>query len=123
MSPFFIVSDVSRAIAFYSDKLGFEVSFRQPEAKPFFAILERDGAMLFVKSGKASPQPNATRDPEMRWDAYCYTRDPDALAAEFAERGAPFSRPLKDTTDGLRGFEITDPDEYVLFFGRPRERS
>ena len=27
---------------------------------------------------------------------------------------------LKDTDDGLGGFEITDPDGYVLFFGRPR---
>jgi hypothetical protein len=26
----------------------------------------------------------------------------------------------KDTHDGLRGFEIQDPDGYVLFFGRPR---
>jgi hypothetical protein len=29
----------------------------------------------------------------------------------------PFSEPLKDTEEGLRGFEITDPDGYVLFFG------
>jgi len=29
--------------------------------------------------------------------------------------------PLKDTHDGLRGFEICDPDGYVLFFGRPRQ--
>ena len=28
-----------------------------------------------------------------------------------------------DTHDGLRGFELTDPDGYVLFFGRPRERT
>jgi hypothetical protein len=41
--------------------------------------------------------------------------DPDSSAAEFVERGAPFSDPLKDTTDGLRGFEITDRDGYVLF--------
>jgi hypothetical protein len=34
--------------------------------------------------------------------------------------GAAFSVPLKDTNDGLRGFEICDPDGYVLFFGRPR---
>jgi len=45
--------------------------------------------------------------------------DPDALAAEFAALGAAFSAPLKDTHDGLRGFEICDPDGYVLFFGRP----
>jgi hypothetical protein len=46
--------------------------------------------------------------------------DPDALAAEFADHGAAFGAPLKDTRDGLRGFEIYDPDGYVLFFGRPR---
>jgi hypothetical protein len=46
----------------------------------------------------------------MRWDADVYAPDPDALAAEFADRGAAFSAPLKDTYDGLRGFEICDPD-------------
>jgi hypothetical protein len=56
----------------------------------------------------------------MRWDAYIDTPDPDALAAELAGRGAVFSESLRDTHDGLRGFEISDPDGYVLFFGRPR---
>jgi hypothetical protein len=56
----------------------------------------------------------------MRWDAFVYASDPDSLAAEFAGNGAAFSVPLKDTNDGLRGFEIFDPDGYVLFFGRPR---
>lgn len=120
MCPFFIVSGVERSIAFYREKLGFETQFQQPDGEPFFAIVARDGAMLFLKSGDAKPLPNPTRDLAMRWDAYCYTPDPDALAAEFAGRSATFSNPLKDTTDGLRGFEITDPDGYVLFFGRPR---
>jgi catechol 2,3-dioxygenase-like lactoylglutathione lyase family enzyme len=119
--PFFIVSNVPKTIAFYTDKLGFDTNCKEPEEEPFFAIVERGGAWLFVKAGKAAPLPNPKRDPAMRWDAYCYTPDPDALAAEFAERGAPFSKPLEDTTDGLRGFEIADPDGYVLFFGRPRE--
>lgn len=46
--------------------------------------------------------------------------DPDALAAEFASRNVALSEPLKDTEDGLRGFELRDADGYVLFFGRPR---
>ena len=46
--------------------------------------------------------------------------DPDALAVEFSSRNVEFSEPLKDTDDGLRGFELRDADEYVLFFGRPR---
>jgi catechol 2,3-dioxygenase-like lactoylglutathione lyase family enzyme len=123
MCPFFIVSNVETIIAFYQSKLGFEVQCKEPDDDPFFAIVGRDGAWLFLKAGEAEPLPNPRRDPAMRWDAYCYTLDPDGLAAEFAERGAPFSNPLKDTSDGLRGFEITDPDGYVLFFGRPRETS
>jgi catechol 2,3-dioxygenase-like lactoylglutathione lyase family enzyme len=121
MCPFFIVSGVDRSVAFYRDKLGFESWHQQPEGEPFFAILGRDGAMLFIKSGRAEPLPNNARDAEMRWDAYVVANDPDALAAEFVSRGVGFSVPLGDTHDGLRGFEVTDPDGYVLFFGRPRE--
>jgi hypothetical protein len=87
---------------------------------PFFANVGRDGAMVFLKAGEAEALPNPKRDRTMRWDAYCYTPDPDALAAEFSKRGAPFSKPLEETADGLRGFEVADPDGYVLFFGRPR---
>lgn len=121
ISPFFIVSDVDQTIAFYRDKLGFETRFREPDLAPFFSIVGRDGAQILVKSDKdVSPLPNPTRHPAMRWDAFVYAPDPDALAAEFADHGATFSAPLEDTHDGLRGFEICDPDGYVLFFGRPR---
>jgi catechol 2,3-dioxygenase-like lactoylglutathione lyase family enzyme len=120
MCPFFIVSHVPRTIAFYCDKLGFETRFQESDHEPFFAIVGRDGAMLFVKAGEAAPLPNPVRDPAMRWDTYVVVPDPDALAAEFEGRGVAFSVPLKDTQDGLRGFEIADPDGYILFFGRPR---
>ena len=121
ISPFFIVSDVGRTSAFYRDTLGFEIRFEQPSRNPFFAIIGRDGAQIFIKSGKGIvPQPNPTRCSSMRWDAFVYVEDPDALAAECGSRGAEFSAPLKDTHDGLRGSEIADPDGYVLFFGRPR---
>lgn len=123
ISPFFIVRDAAAAVAFYRDKLGFEVTHQQPSDDPFFAIVCRGGAMLMVKSVEAGPEPNATRDPWARWDAYVSVPDPDALAAEFRSRGVLFSAPLKDTTDGLRGFELKDADGYVLFFGRPRENS
>lgn len=120
ISPFFIVSNVDRTVTFYREKLGFETTFQEPEQNPFFAIICRDGAQLFVKSdGGVTPLPNPQRHPSMRWDAYVFAPDPDGLAAEFVDHGAAFSAPLKDTDDGLRGFEITDPDGYVLFFGRP----
>jgi catechol 2,3-dioxygenase-like lactoylglutathione lyase family enzyme len=121
ISPFFIVSNVDRTIAFYRDKLGFETTFQAPDSEPFFAIIRRDGVQLLVKSeAGVDPVPNPQRHPSMRWDAFVYAPDPDALAAEFAGHGVAFSEPLKDTHDGLRGFEVTDSDGYVLFWGRPR---
>ena len=121
ISPFFIVSHIETIIAFYQHKLGFELKYKEPEEDPFFAIVARDGAWLHLKAGEVEPLPNPKRDPAMRWDAFCETFDPDALAAEFTARDVPFSNSLKDTEEGLRGFEITDPDGYVLFFGCPRE--
>ncbi len=121
ISPFFIVTDVDRTIAFYRDKLGFELRYREPDVAPFFAIIGREGAQILIKSDQAvAPLPNSERHPAMRWDAFVYAPEPDALAAEFANRGAAFSAALADTHDGLRGFEIRDPDGYVLFFGHPR---
>ena len=77
--------------------------------------------MIMLKDVDVDPLPNHKRAPMARWDAYVYVPDPDALAAEFASRNVEFSKPLKDTHDGLRGFELKDPDDHVLFFGRPRQ--
>ena len=123
ISPFFIVRNVTAATSFYRDKLGFDITHQQPDREPFFAIVRRDGAMIFVKSVGDEPLPNCKRNAEARWDAYVYVPDPDALATEFTSRGVAFSVPLEDTHDGLRGFELEDADGYVLFFGHPREDS
>jgi catechol 2,3-dioxygenase-like lactoylglutathione lyase family enzyme len=123
IAPFFIVRDAAAAVAFYRDTLGFDVNYLEPERDPFFAVVSREGAMLLLKAVGVEPEPNCTRHPYARWDAYISVADPDALAKEFMARGVPFSAPLKDTDDGLRGFELKDADGYVLFFGRPRENS
>ena len=119
-SPFFIVKDVPAALSFYRDRLGFEVTFQEPADDPFFAIVNRGAAMIMMKDVGLEALPNCEREPQARWDAYLYVPDPDALAEEFLSRGVDFSVPLKDTHDGLRGFELRDADGYVLFFGRPR---
>jgi catechol 2,3-dioxygenase-like lactoylglutathione lyase family enzyme len=120
ISPSFIVRDVPSALSFYRDRLGFEITFQEPADEPFFGIVRRGRAMIMLKDVGVDPLANYKREPSARWDAYLYVPDPDALAAEFAARNVEFSKPLKDTHDGLRGFELKDADGYVLFFGRPR---
>ncbi|HYD53340.1 MAG TPA: VOC family protein [Gemmatimonadaceae bacterium] len=123
-APFFIVRNVPAALAFYRDRLGFDVTFEGPTRDDvFFGIVQRGGAMIMVKDVGVDPLPNHRRDVRKgwaRWDAYLHAPDPDALAAEFLSRGVVPSRRLEDDDDGLRGFEVEDADGYVLFFGRPR---
>ena len=127
IAPLFIVKHVPAALAFYRDRLGFAITFQGPEPDDiFFGIVQRGGAMIMFKHIGVEPVPNYTRDIKQgiaRWDAYVHVSDPDALAAEFTSRDVEFSEPLKDTGDGLRGFELKDADGYVLFFGRSPDNS
>jgi catechol 2,3-dioxygenase-like lactoylglutathione lyase family enzyme len=124
IAPFFIVRDVPAALAFYRDKLGFDITFQGPtEDDIFFGIVQRGAAMIIMKAIGVEPTPNYTRDIKQgiaRWDAYMYVPDPDALAEEFSSRNVSFFSPIDDNPgDGLRGFEVQDADGYLLFFGRP----
>ncbi len=120
ISPFFIVRDVPESIAHYR-RLGFALRFAEPREAPFFAIVGRGGAQLFLKAlgEEVPPVPNAGRHRFTAWDGFVHVDDPDALAGEYAADGIPFHVRLRDRDDGLRGFEIRDPDGHVLFFGRP----
>ena len=120
--PFFIVSRLQAALEFYVEHLGFAIEVCIPEEAPYFAIVCRDrvGIMLKEIGKEIQPQPNHTRHGWARWDAYIYTPDPDALFEEWRGKNVTFHRPLEDTEDGLRAFEILDGDGYVLCFGRKR---
>jgi catechol 2,3-dioxygenase-like lactoylglutathione lyase family enzyme len=124
ISPFFIVTHVPTSLSFYRDQLGFEITYQGPAPDDvFFGMVRRGGAQILLKAIGVAPVPNYTRDVKKgiaRWDAFVAVLDPDRLAAEFASRNVELSEPLKNTHDGLRGFELKDADGYVLFFGRPR---
>jgi catechol 2,3-dioxygenase-like lactoylglutathione lyase family enzyme len=123
IAPFFVVRNVPAALAFYRDRLGFEIMYQGPEPDDiFFGMVRRGGAMIMLKAIGVDPIPNYTQDIKKGyapWDAYLAVPDPDALAAEFASRNVEFFKPLQNNSDNLRGFEVKDADGYVLYFGRP----
>ena len=127
IAPFFIVKNVPAALKFYQGSLGFDITFQGPsEDDIFFGIVQRGGAMIMMKDIGVDPVPNYTRDIKKgiaRWDAYLHVPDPDALAAEFLLRNVEFFQPLSNNDDGLRGFEVKDADGYLLYFGRPWDKS
>ena len=122
ITPFFIVKDLQASIAFYRERLGFQLDFQGPADDVYYARVSRDAAGIMLKSISPDvlPCPNHTRHPWARWDAYIYTLDPDPLFDEFRQRGVPFVKELSFIDEGLWGFEITDADGYVIAFFRLR---
>jgi len=121
ISPFFIVKDLKASVSFYTDQLGFEIRYIGPDGDPFWAIVGRDNISIMLKAivPGIKPVPNHTVHEWARWDAYISAADPDALYEEYSLAGISFKQALQNDEDGLRGFEVIDPNGYVLFFGRP----
>jgi catechol 2,3-dioxygenase-like lactoylglutathione lyase family enzyme len=121
--PLFVVRNVPRTLAFYRDKLGFEITFEGPEPNDiFFGMVKRGSDEIMFKDIAVDPVPNSTKDIKQGhapWDAYIWTPEPDALAAEFRSRGVDLWRDVSTNDDNLRGFEVQDVNGYVLYFGTP----
>jgi catechol 2,3-dioxygenase-like lactoylglutathione lyase family enzyme len=122
--PSFIVKDLQISIAYYRDRLGFQLDFQGPDEGPFWAGVSRDGIGIMLKAVTPDvlPCPNHTRHQWGPPDAHIYSMDPDALFDEFNQRGASFTRTLSFLEEGLWGFGITDADGYLLLFYRLRNR-
>jgi len=119
--PFFIIDDLKASIDFYVDKLGFEIRYTGPDDDPFWVIVGRENISIMLKiiAPDVKPVPNHTLHSWAPWDAYISAADPDVLFEEYISSGVPFKRSLSNDEDGLRGFEVIDPNGYVVFFGRP----
>ena len=122
ISPCFIVANLQASIAWYIERLGFQLDFQGPEGDPYYGRVSRDGIGIMLKAilPDVLPRPNHTRHEWARWDACIYTLDPDRLFTEFTQRGASFVKALSFIDHGLWGFEVTDADGYVLAFFQVR---
>jgi catechol 2,3-dioxygenase-like lactoylglutathione lyase family enzyme len=116
--PNFIVKDLQTSIAYYRERLGFQLDFQGPNDGPFWAGVSRDGIGIMLKAVAPDvlPCPNHTRHEWAPPDANIYSMDPDTLFDEFSRRGASFVKKLSFVEKGLWGFAITDADGYVLVF-------
>jgi hypothetical protein len=60
---FFLVKNVPATLAFYRDKLGFDITYQGSEKNDiFFGIVQRGAAMIIMKYIGVEPVPNYTRD-------------------------------------------------------------
>jgi hypothetical protein len=75
ISPFFIVENLQTSIAYYLERMGFQLDFQGPEGNSYYGKVSRDGIGIMLKAiaPDVLPRPNHTRHEWARWDAYVYT--------------------------------------------------
>lgn len=107
--PFFHVTDMERALRFYCDGLGAELTKSwAPEGRIRWCWLELGGAALMLQTGV----------PE-RATVCLFCEDALVLYHTFLERGVAAARPF--VGNGLWVVTVRDPDGYRLDFESPTD--
>lgn len=107
-----LVADLDRSLAYYRERLGFDVVFFH---RGFYASIERDGCALHLKQAHPMFRDQAAFEAAGHLDACFAARDARRLSSQLAERGAVFSVPLREMPYGIE-FHVRDPDGHILGF-------
>src|SRR6185437_5795980 len=113
IAPQFLVDDLERAIAYYCDKLGFELGFKYQD---FYAAVSRDGFAIHMKCAPKLPRDREDRKQSEHLDAYISVAGIRELFREMETRGAQVIRPLEQRPWACMDFYVEDPDGNVLCF-------
>lgn len=125
LHPMLITNDLESTVAYYRDKLGFEVEWVFQEAGMFgYAALSLDGFGIRFREGELPPNPSSYGGLSIEVD------DVDALFDTLKRRGAlpedypkQYSyireHPPEDKDYGVRDMFLVDPNGYILTFLTP----
>jgi uncharacterized glyoxalase superfamily protein PhnB len=114
--PQFLVDDLERAIAYYRDRLGFELDFVY---ESFYASVTRDGFAIHLKHAPKLAAERAHRKQHEHLDAHVSVSGIRDLFSELQRRGADVIRPLEERPWACLDFYVEDPDGYILCFSQP----
>jgi uncharacterized glyoxalase superfamily protein PhnB len=111
--PQFLVDDLDRAIAYYRERLGFDLDFVYDS---FYASVTRDGFAIHLKHADKLAADRAHRKQNEHLDAHVSVSNIRSLFSELQERGASVIRPLEQRPWACLDFYVEDPDGYILCF-------
>jgi len=114
--------DVNRAVAFYTQHLGFELKHQQGTA---FASVSCDGVDLLLsgpESSGARPMPDGAQQTPGGWNRLVLAvNDLPAIVASLKDRGLPFRNEII-TGPGGKQIQVLDPDGNPVELFEPAAR-
>jgi catechol 2,3-dioxygenase-like lactoylglutathione lyase family enzyme len=114
--PQLFVRDMAASLAFYTEKLGFQVALSYGEP-PFWAQVARDGGRLNLRQVSVAAFSDDFRVKENDPISATLTLDTaKPLFLEFFEAGVEFHQSLRTEPWGARTFIVADPDGNLILF-------
>ena len=113
IAPQFLVNDLNTAIAYYCDKLGFDLDFSY---ESFYASVSRNGFAIHLKCAPKTVSDRAHRRQNEHLDAYIAVTGVETLHDELKSRGALITKPLEERPWSCKDFYVEDSDGYILCF-------
>lgn len=112
MSPQLLVTDIGRAVDFYTNKLGFDVGFQYED---FYAGLTKDGFSIHLKEDKLSTDLRQHKRNNEHLDILFAVDDIEYLYEYLSGKSVEIAQPLRQMPYG-REFYIADPDGNIIGF-------
>jgi uncharacterized glyoxalase superfamily protein PhnB len=118
LAPQFLVDDLSQAVAYYRDRLGFDTDFVY---ESFYASVSRDGFSIHLKCAPKTVEDRAHRKQNEHLDVYVAVRGIEALYDELTLKGANIIRALEERPWECKDFYVEDLDGYLLGFSERKQ--
>lgn len=112
VAPVLPVDDLAEAVAFYTDRLGFEDHFTWGDPA-YFAIVRRGPGVAIHLSERED-----TSEKLQPRTVYIFVSDVDSIYQEYKARGVEILDPPQDYDYGMRELEVRDSSGHFLVFGQ-----
>lgn len=112
MCPQFLTADMERSIKFYTQNLGFEVSFRYED---FYCGISKDGFTIHLKLSLSETAEKIYRNHQEHVNLTFSVENIEEIYQKFQEKQVTIVQPLREMPYGKECY-ISDPYGYILAF-------
>lgn len=110
--PVLPVRNVSDAVDYYTERLGFKLLFKYEGDSPGYAVIRREGVEIHLQWHDSS-----SFESVQRLNLRLLVENVDGLFEEYKDKNVFHDRTaLRDTSWGTREFAFYDPDNNALTF-------